>query len=71
MNLVQLDFFKSYEECELDQLKKQIEACRISNEKVRKKLFAENGKHIKEIHDLKERITHLERFVCHLKYESS
>ena len=70
MNLVQLDFFKTAEECEIDALRKDIDDCRKSNDKVRKKLFAENGKHVKEIMDLRERVEHLERFVCHAKAQS-
>lgn len=67
MNIIQLDFFKNEEECELENLRKVVAECKSSNERVRKKLFAENGKHVKEINELKERLTHLERFVCHLK----
>lgn len=70
MNLVQLDFFKTEEECEIEALRKEVEACRLSGDRVRKKLFAENGKLTKEVNDLKERLVYLERFVCHLKAQS-
>jgi len=70
MNLIQLEFFKTAEECEMEAMRKEIAGCLLSSEKVRKKLFAENGKLTKEVIDLKERLSHLERFVCHLKAQS-
>jgi len=64
MNAIQLDFFKSDEECEIDCLRKEVSALRLSQDKVRKKLFSENGSLKKDVLDLKERIAILERFIC-------
>jgi hypothetical protein len=64
MNVVQLDFFKTEDECQIDALRKGFADVKSSSDKVRKKLFAENGKLTKQILDLQERVEILERGVC-------
>lgn len=61
----QLELFRSPEECEMSDMRFQIDKIRASSDKVRKKLFAENGKHIKDIEDLKQRLEIIERGLCH------
>jgi hypothetical protein len=65
MMAIQLDFFKTEEESEIEAMHKKIQEVKLSNDKVRKKLFAENGKLVKEIMDLKSRLEILERNICH------
>lgn len=58
---LQLEFFKDFNTVRLeDEIRKQKE----SNERVRKKLFAENGKLKKELTELQERMAILERNIC-------
>lgn len=61
---VQLDFFKSNEECELDSLRIQVLEIKKSSDKVRKSLFARNGELLKRISDQEERLAILERNIC-------
>ena len=70
MNILQLDMFKSIEECEIDDLRKAIKDMKSSQEKVRKKLFAENGKLTKNIMDLNSRLEILERHICNPAIQS-
>jgi dynactin complex subunit len=58
----QLDFF---EESETSILKARMEKCEESASKVRKSLFAKNGELKKKIDELEERLTILERNICH------
>jgi len=64
MNAIQLDFFKTKEECEIEAMHRKIHEVKLSSDKVRKKLFAENGKLIKEVMDLKSRLEIIERNIC-------
>lgn len=60
----QLDLFKSPEESEMDALRKAFKDVKESTDRVRKKLFAENGKLIKQITDLTYRMEVIERNIC-------
>lgn len=62
--LIQLDFFRTPEECEQIAMREQIARLKESQDKVRKKLFAENGKLVKSQMDLEERMAILERNIC-------
>ena len=64
MQPIQLDFFKSYEECERDAMRQSIAEIKISSDKVRRKLFAEQGLLKKEVFDLSERLQIIERNIC-------
>lgn len=64
MIAVQLDFFKTEEQCEIAALRMEVERQKESLNKQRKKLFAENGRLTKEIIDLRERLEILERGIC-------
>lgn len=64
MAVVQLDFFESDE---TSILKARMEKCEESANKVRKSLFAKNGELNKKINELEERLSILERNICHGK----
>jgi len=58
--LIQLDFFKS----DIDIMREEFDKVKGSADRVRKKLFAENGKHAKIIEDLSRRMEIIERHIC-------
>ena len=59
---LQMDFFKSNE---IVQMEQAIKSQKLSNDKVRKKLFAENGKLKKQVAELASRIAVLENTIGH------
>jgi hypothetical protein len=61
---VQLDFFHTPEEQELHTLKKFVEEVKISNDKVRRKLFCEHGNDRKLLLELDERLKIIEKYIC-------
>jgi hypothetical protein len=61
---VQLDFWKSDEECEIDSLRLQVRGIHTSTEKVRKCLFARNNEIEKLVRDLSTRLEIIERNIC-------
>lgn len=71
MNAIQLDFFKTEEECRTDAILQEVKNIKTSTEKVRKKLFAENDE-VKEcvkalfiiVKDIDERMKIIERNIC-------
>ena len=64
MAVVQLDFFLTPEESEIEALRKEVIAVRASNDRVRKKLFGENGRLIARVTELETRLAILERNIC-------
>jgi len=64
MNCIQLDLFRTDEESEIIELRKEIVAIRESTSKVRKKLFGEHGKLVKRMTDQESRLQILERHIC-------
>lgn len=64
MQCIQLDFFQSYEESEIECLKKQINEISLSTNKVRKSLFAKNAELNKKVMDLESRFYILEKNIC-------
>ena len=64
MNIVQLDFFKNEELCEINSLKEDVLAVKKSSDKVRKGMYAKLGELTKECNDLKERLSIMERYIC-------
>lgn len=68
MVAIQLDFFKTDEQCEIDALRHEVRDVKASGDRVRKKLFAENNKLNKSILDLEERISIMEKGICNGKY---
>ena len=59
--LIQFDFFKDPEICGLEA---DIDGIRRSTDRVRKKLFAENGKLKQVVEELTIRLDILERHIC-------
>jgi hypothetical protein len=64
MEIVQLDFFKTAEESEIEALRKQIAAVKASSDKVRRGMFARHGDLTKIVLDLQERLAVIERNIC-------
>jgi hypothetical protein len=64
MSVVQLEFFKSVEECELDHLRETIETVKQSSDKVRRGMYAKLNEIAKENVDLKARLEIIERNIC-------
>ena len=62
--MIQLDFFKTEEECELDYIKQELKAVAESSTKVRKGTYARLNEIAKENYELKSRLEILERFIC-------
>lgn len=65
MNIIQLDFFKTEEQSEIEHLRKIVDDIKSSTDKVRKKLFAENGSLKKDMVELKSRLEIIEQNICH------
>jgi len=64
---VQLDFFE--DKSEIDLLRDEIKELRLSNEKVRKSLFAKHGELSKKYIELHNRLQVLENNICKGKYQ--
>lgn len=64
MNVLQLDLFISEEECEIQQLRKEVSQLKASQDRQRKALFARQGDLIKGQIDFKDRLEILERNIC-------
>lgn len=64
----QLDLFKTPEESEMEALRKAFLEVKESADRVRKKLFAENGKLVKQVIDLTQRMEIIERNICQTNY---
>jgi len=64
MMQLQLDMFRTDEEEELIQLRKYVEEVKLSNDKVRKKLFADRGNDRKLLFEVEERLKIIEKFIC-------
>ena len=62
---LQLDFFRTESESEVDRLIRMTEEIRDSTGKVRRKLFAENSELKRKVLDLESRLAILERHICH------
>ena len=61
---IQFDLFKTKEEVEIEQMREHCEKLSKSNEKVRKRLFAENNALNRSMMDLEERLAIIERNIC-------
>ena len=70
MNIIQLDFFKTEEQSEIEALTMRIDEVKTSNDKVRKKLFGDHGRLTKEIMELRYRLEVLEKGLCQTKSRS-
>ncbi len=61
---VQLQFFKTKEQCEIEHLFGQISKIGTSSEKVRRGLYAKLGELKKRQDDIDERLKILEKNIC-------
>jgi hypothetical protein len=61
---VQLDFFQTVEETQVDKLIRIVDEIRLSSNKVRKAMFARDCEKEKRITDLENRLAILERNIC-------
>lgn len=68
MNAIQLDFFKTEQECEIESLRNQFSThkkeTKESSDRVRKSLFAKNGELKKKVDELEMRLGILEKHIC-------
>ena len=67
MKAVQLDFFKSDEQYEIDQLRCDVNKIKTSSDNVRKGTYARINEITKEVNELKIRLQILEKFICENK----
>jgi hypothetical protein len=61
---IQLEFFKSPEQCEIDALRKVILDVKTSSDKVRRGMYAKLSELTKQNNDLKARLEVLEAYLC-------
>ncbi len=61
---IQLDLFKTAEECEIEALYRAVEKVRVSSDKVRRGTYAEINALRKRIVELEERQAIIERNIC-------
>lgn len=61
---IQLDFFKSDEEAELEAMRESIDNIKKSCDKVRKGTYARIGELTKECYELRMRLEIIERNIC-------
>ncbi len=64
MNPIQLDFFKTDHECEMDYLRQSVESYKISSDKVRRGTYARLNEVTKQNNELKDRLEIIERYIC-------
>ena len=65
MYAIQMDFWKTSEECEMDALRREMAEVKKSSTNVRKALFARNGELTKRMLELEDRLQYIERGICH------
>ncbi len=65
MVAIQLDFFRSNIDCEMDALRIEFASVKASGEKVRKGTYAEIGALKKRVMELEERLNNIERGLCY------
>ena len=61
---IQLDFFKTEHECEMDAIRNDLQKVIKSNDKVRKSHHATKNSFANELADLKTRLEILEKGIC-------
>ena len=64
MECIQLDFFKTEEESEIEALRKEIASVKTSSDKVRRALFSRHGDLTKVVMDLQDRLGIIESNIC-------
>ena len=64
---LQLDFWLTKEESELEMLGKKVYEMNLSMHRVRRCIFAENGELKKRVSEMEERLAIIERNICYGK----
>jgi len=64
MYALQLEFFKTEEQCEIEALARLIAEVKNSSDKVRRGTYASINEVKRECCDLKNRLEIMERFIC-------
>ena len=64
MLAIQLDLFKTDQECDMDSLRRTVQEVKLSSDKVRKGTYARINEMSKECADLKGRLEIIERHIC-------
>ncbi len=67
MRAIQLDFFKSDEQCQIDQIRSDVNKIKTSSDNVRKGTYARINELKKELTDVQIRLQILEKFICENK----
>lgn len=62
--LIQLEFWKSPQECFEEQIIERVDKSELSLGKMRRKLFAENGALKQQVLELSDRVAIMERNIC-------
>lgn len=62
---IQLDLFKTFEQSEIDELRRFCVETKASSERVRKGMYAKLNELNKKQVDLEERLTIIERNICY------
>ena len=62
--MLQLDFFKSKEENEIDEMRRNLSQMHSSLDRIRKGLFARNGELVKQYMELVRRVEIIEKNIC-------
>ena len=61
---IQLDFFKSSEQCEIEALRKSVLEVKTSTDKVRRGMYAKLSELTKQNNELRARLEILEMHLC-------
>lgn len=67
---IQLDFFKTHEQCEMDCMRRSIEDIRKSSDKVRRGTYANINELKKEVIELKSIVQIITQNICKEKYDT-
>lgn len=62
---IQLDFFKTQEQCEMDALRLKVATLETTLHKVRKGGYAGHNENRRDILELKEDVALIKRHICH------
>jgi len=67
MVAIQMDFWKSFEQCEIDALRLRLAKVESSCDKVRKGMYARLNQQAKELEEIKTRMGYIEQGICYGK----
>ena len=67
MSIIQLDFLKTEEECELEDLRRQVSETKRSCDAVRKGMYARHNQIAQMCSELSARLQIIEKNICQVK----